>query len=110
MSSERGCEMTTDNQMLQARILALKKAKAALELVGDVVSVDIRNLLYNSDEGRGLSPSQKCAIEDILGAIEAVLQGLGITHTLGIVDPCKRARDETQQPAGQSHVLGVWEV
>ena len=70
--------MTTDDQMLQARILALKKAKVALELVGEISSVDIRNRLFNSEEGRGLTESQKCAIEDTLDALEAVLQGNGV--------------------------------
>ena len=69
--------MTTDDQMRDARILALKKAKVALELEGDVFSAHIRTRLYDSGEGLALSPSQKCAIEHILGALEAVLQGLG---------------------------------
>ena len=69
--------MTTADEMLQARILALKKAKAALKLEGEIASVGIRNRLFNSEEGRGLSSSQKCAITDILDALEAVLQGLG---------------------------------
>ena len=68
--------MTTDDQMLQARILALKWAQEALESPGSFSSMIIRNRLYNSDKGRVLSPSQKCAIEDILGIAEAVLQGL----------------------------------
>ena len=67
--------MTTDHQMLQAQILALKKAKVALELEGTIHSVSIINRLYNSEEGKGLSPSQKCAIGHILEALEAVLQG-----------------------------------
>ena len=75
ISNERGCEMTTDDQMLQARKLALKKAQTALELEGDVYSVGILSRLSNSDEGRKLSASQMCAIRDILDALEAVLQG-----------------------------------
>ena len=67
--------MTTDDQMLQARILALEKAKAALKLEGYIFSADIKARLYNSEEGRGLSPSQKCVIDHILEALEAVLQG-----------------------------------
>ena len=67
--------MTTDDEMLQARVLALKKAKAALKLEDKIVSVEIQNRLFNSEEGQGLSPSQKCAIKDILGALEAVLEG-----------------------------------
>ena len=67
--------MTTDDQMLQARILALKKSKAALKLEGSISSAAVRTRLYNSEEGRRLSPSQKCAIEHILDALEAVLQG-----------------------------------
>ena len=51
ISNERGCEMTTDDQMLQARKLALKKAQAALELEGDVYSGGILSRLSNSDEG-----------------------------------------------------------
>ena len=67
--------MTTDDQMLQARTLALEKATAALKLEGDIFSVDIKTRLYNSKEGQGLSRSQKCAIDHILEALEAVLQG-----------------------------------
>lgn len=70
--------MTTDDQMLQSRILALKKAKSALKLEGAIHSADISTRLYNSDEGKGLSPSQKCAIHHILEALEAVLQGNGV--------------------------------
>ena len=69
--------MTTDDQMLEARKLALRKAQAALELEGTVRKGNILGRLYNTDEGLGLSQSQKCAIDDILGALEAVLQGLG---------------------------------
>ncbi len=67
--------MTTDDRMLNARILALKKAKAALEWEGRISSAEIRTRLDNSEEGQKLSPSQKCAIEHILDALEAVLQG-----------------------------------
>ncbi len=67
--------MTTDEQMLQAQILALEKAKVALELEGRIYSADIKNRLYNSEEGRGLSLSQKCVIDHILEALEAALQG-----------------------------------
>ena len=66
---------TTDDEMLHARVLALKKGQVALELQGEIISMEIVNRLYNQDEGRNLSPSQRCAIEDILGALEAVLQG-----------------------------------
>ena len=61
--------MPTDDEMLQARILALKKAKAALKLeVGIIVKCRaLPNRLFNSEEGQGLSPSQKCATKDYPG-------------------------------------------
>ena len=67
--------MTTDSQMREARILALEEAQQALGRCDTIRSADLLNRIINSHEGREHSPSQRCAIQDILGAIEAVLQG-----------------------------------
>ena len=69
--------MTTDEQMREARLLALEKAATALKTEGAIRSANITTRPYNAEEGRGLSPSPKCAIDHIVEALEAVLQGNG---------------------------------
>ena len=70
--------MTTDKQMRQARILALKAALEALEQDSEVCGPSVysgntvRDHLFNTEE---LSESQKCAVGHIFEALDAAIQG-----------------------------------